>query len=697
MKRLLHTPIFLLTWRIVLLYAVLMLCRAVFYLYNYELLGPLSWHEAGQLLCGALKFDTASIVYANGLFVLLSLLPLPRRIRERRWWGKLRYGYYVVVNALLVVAVNMADCVYFRYTQKRFTAEELFFADNDNSAQLVVKFLGENWYLALVAAALIALLAWGYRRKAREESLLRDGWSYYTGSTLLLALAAGLCVAGMRGGMTRMTRPITLSNATLYTPDSGKANLILSNPFCILRTAGSSAKVSYRKYYAPEELDSLFTPLHMPADSAAVNLAGRNVVLFIMESMSAEHSAHLMPELYADRTEQGFTPFLDSLMREGLCFERFYANGTRSIQALPSVLGSIPSFKTPFVLMPQALGRSRQLPAMLSDQGYETLFFCGSEHGSMGFGAYARSAGVERLVSREDYEEAHGRGDFDGYWGIWDEPFLRFTGEELGRTREPFFATLFTLSSHHPFVVPEQYADSLPEGYTRIHKGVAYDDMAFRRFFERYKDEEWFRRTIFVFTADHVSSEKFAPESLAFPGNMRIMGFIYTPDGALRGSIREVTQQLDLMPTLLGLLGNREPYFAFGRDVLNEPQRPRWSVSYGGGNFRAVTDSSVLLFDEARGTVEPRTDSGRRAAEVAEVAEVATSGCAATGAGSTPAGADKAVAATAATTTGNVTEGVTDRTDTLLPRLKALIQQYYTHIERKDYTVDGAKTQQSND
>ena len=111
-----------------------------------------------------------------------------------------------------------------------------------------------------------------------------------------------------------------------------------------------------------------------------------------------------MPELYAGRAEQGFTPFLDSLMREGLCFERFYANGTRSIQALPSVLGSIPSFRTPFVLMPQSLGESRQLPAMLADEGYSTAFFCGSERGSMGFGAYARSAGVERLVSREDYE-----------------------------------------------------------------------------------------------------------------------------------------------------------------------------------------------------------------------------------------------------------------------------------------------------
>ena len=596
MKRLLHTPLALLVWRIVLLYAVLMLCRTAFYLYNAAVLGPLTWAEVWPLLAGALKFDTASVVYADGVFILLSLLPL--RLRERRWYRAVLFWYYVAVNAVLVVATNLADTVYFRYTQKRFTADEIFFADNDNSLQLVGKFMAENWYLVLLWVALTALLAWGYRRRVREESIFSRGWAYYIGNTVIFAAAAGLSVAGMRGGMTRMTRPITLSNATLYTANSGKANLILSNPFCILRTIGSAGSVKYKKHFAPEELARRFTPVHQPADSAAVNLAGRNVVVFIMESMSAEHSAYLCPEVYADREVKGFTPFLDSLMQNGLVFKRMYANGTRSIQAMPSVLGSLPSFRTPFVLMPQSLGESRQLPAMLADKGYATLFFCGSEHGSMGFGAYARSAGVERLVSREDYEARHGTGDFDGYWGIWDEPFLQFMGEELAATPEPFFATLFTLSSHHPFVVPEQYAATLPDGYTRIHKGVAYDDQAFRRFFHRFGGEEWFRRTIFVFVADHVSSEKFAEKTRSYPGNMHIVGFIHTPDGALQGEVREVTQQLDIMPTVLGLTGNTEPYFAFGRDVLNEPQRPRWSVSYD-GKFRALTDDGAVVLLES--------------------------------------------------------------------------------------------------
>lgn len=209
MKRLLHTPLALLLRRIVLLYAVLMLCRVVFYLYNAQLLGTIGRGELWQLLAGSLKFDTVSVIYANGVFILLALLPL--HVRERSWYRKLMYWYYVAVNAVLVVAVNMSDCVYFRYTQKRFTADEVFFADNSNSVQLVGKFMAENWYLVLVAAALVALLAWGYGRKVREESLLSRGWAYYVGSTVTFATGAGLSIAGMRGGMTRMTRRITLS------------------------------------------------------------------------------------------------------------------------------------------------------------------------------------------------------------------------------------------------------------------------------------------------------------------------------------------------------------------------------------------------------------------------------------------------------------------------------------------------------
>jgi len=626
--------------RIVLLYIVLLLCRIVVYCYNYALIGPLGWQEVLTLAGGGLKFDTVSVLYANLLFIVLSLLPF--HFRERSWYRRILFWYYAVINSLLIVAVNLADCVYFRYTQKRFTADEIFVRRQLQFGAARAEIRRRKLVPGSSSAQSSSGCSWGYAPRRRSPHLAARGAGFITRSnTGLLVIAILLGIAGMRGGVTRMTRPITLSNATLYASTSEKANLILSNPFCILRTIGSGGSVKYTRYFSPEKLDEYFTPTHRP-DSSAVNLEGRNVMVFILESMSAEHSAYLKPELYGNGTQPGYTPFLDSLMRQSLCFGQMYANGTRSIQAMPAVLGSIPSFKQPFVLMPQSLGKSRQLPQILRDKGYRTAFFCGSERGSMGFGAYARSASIERLLSREDYEAVHGTGDFDGYWGIWDEPFLQFTGEELSKMQEPFFATLFTLSSHHPFVVPEQYRNVLPEGTTKIHKPAAYEDLAFRNFYRRFEHEEWFQRTIFVFVADHVSSEKMAEETRSYPGNYHIVGFIHTPDGALAPQfLAQTVQQIDIMPTLLGLLGNREPYFAFGRDILNEPDREPWAVMYD-SEFRVVTDEALFSFDEERMT------------------------------GAT------------------FRNGTSDREQTasVENRLKALIQQYYGHVEAKNYTVE---------
>lgn len=688
MKRWLRSHPALLVRRLALLYVVLALCRAVFYLYNRTLIGPIPGAELGPLLRGALLFDTASVLYANAPFILLALLPIP--LRERRWYRAMLFWYYTAVNAVLVVALNLADAVYFHYTQKRFTAEELFFADNDNSLALALRFAAENWYLVLAGIGLIVLLVKGYGRRIRPESPLRPGWGYYLVNTALLLLAALLTVAGIRGGMTRATRPITLSNATLYASTGERANLILSNPFCVLRTAGSGGAPAVPRYFDSEELVRRYTPVHRP-DSSAVRLAGRNVVIFIMESMSAEQSAHLRPDLYENLPVKGFTPFLDSLMRTGFCFTRMYANGMRSIQAMPAILGSIPSFRQPFVLMPQSLGRSRQLPRILADKGYSTAFFCGSERGSMGFGAYARSAGVERLLSREDYEARHGKGDFDGFWGIWDGPFLQFAGEELDAMPEPFFASLFTLSAHHPFGVPDAIRDSLPEGFTKIQRPAAYDDLAFRRFFERFGDREWFRRTIFVFVADHVSSEKWAPETRTFPGNYHIVGFIYTPDGALRGQCPQIVQQIDLMPTLLGLLEVREPYFAYGRDVLNEPDRAPWAVMYD-TEYRAMDDRAILSFDGERltgltmrgGVVSPSVGDPAPGEDADRIAAQNTDAAADTG--TATAAVRTRIQATPATPA--TPPAVPPAADSLLGRLQALIQHYYGHIEQKNYTVE---------
>ncbi len=627
--------------RMAIIYVVYFVLHAAFYIYNRPVLGAIAWSELWTLVEGMLTFDTVSILYANSLLVVLSLVPF--RFRERCWWQAVLFWYFIVVNAVCVV-VNLADAVFFSYTQKRFTAEEIFYTGNDNTALMLGKFMAENWYLLLVAAALVWGMAWAWRKTGTPRTPIKNGFVYFLSGVVMLALAAVLAIGGIRGGFSRDVRPIAPGHATLYTSSPARAYMILSNPFCILRTIGSD-KIIYRKYFTSEELEAIYTPVHRPAERDTLVLGRRNVVIFILESFSAELSSYLNPDLHPDG--RGFTPFLDSLMREGFACPEAYANGRRSIFTMPTVLSSIPSMKVPFMLMPQSLSETRSMPRMLADEGYSTSFFCGSGRGSMGFGAYAHAAGVENIYSREDYEAKHGTGGFDNYWGIWDDKFFGYMGEVLTQTPQPFFSSVYSLSSHHPFVVPEQYAASLPEGRTRIDRPAAYTDLALRMFYERFSDEEWFRNTIFVFVADHVSSEKYAPRTNTSRGNKQIILFFHTPDGALKGREESVVQQLDIMPTLLGLLGNTRPYFAFGRDIIGEKGRLPAAFNYDEQVFQIITDSLTLSFDE---NVVAAAYSRGDTLERNNIAHMAT-------------------------TAMNEAERL----------LKAFIQQYYTRVEQKDF------------
>ena len=626
-------------WRTALLFVVLMLCRVAFTLYNLEIFGSFEWDEIPKLIYGGIRFDIISFCYAFCLWIIFSLFPL--RVREKRWYSNALYWYYVMVG-FICVAINISDAIYFRYTQKRFTAEEVLFADNSNSAQLIVKFAVENLHLVLFGVALVALLAWGYRRKIQPVTLFKR-WHFYIANTAVLCLTLLLCVAGIRGGLSRMARPTAIPYSLKFAKSSDKANIVLSNPFCILRTIGDD-EVRVPQYFKTEELNSIYTPYHYPV--ADNNFSARNVVIIVTESISAENSAYLCPEIYENREHKGYTPFLDSLMQSGFTFRRMYANGKRSIQALPTIWGSIPSLATPFVLMPQSLGESRPLPMLLKERGYSTAFFCGSERGSMGFDAYAISAGFENCLSKENYEKAHGHNDFDGYWGIWDDKFLSFMGEQIDTLQEPFLASIFTISSHHPFVLPDEWRERLPKGENNIQPCAAYLDAAIEKFFEENRNKSWFNNTVFLFVSDHVSCEYYAPQTSVSPGDFHILGAIYTPDGSLRGESFEPTSQMDVMPTLLGILGYDAPYFAYGRDALKSCENPL-TIVYDNGAYKAFSAEYVYIF----------TDDALR--EVYEIADI--------------------------TRRNNLIS--THYNSQVERRIKAYIQHYYQHAERKSYVV----------
>jgi len=573
--------------RIAIVYVVLALCRMIFFAVNADMMGSVGAGEFRGIAAGALRFDSASVCYAFSLFMFLSLLPL--RCRTSRPYQALLFVVWLI-PAVVTVVLNTADAIYFRGARKRFTADDMhFLREGDNNGAIVLQALGENILVIAVALLLIIGMVAAYRRlKVDPATEFRHPAVFYSVNTVLLALVVFLSVGAIRGGYTRTTRPITLSNAAEWVSSPSHSALVLSNPFCVIRTMGNRT-VDVTEFFAPGVRDSIFSPYHTPA--ATDGMRRRNIVLFVLESFSREHSAYLNPGLYEG---DGYTPFLDSLMEHSLLFTNAYSSGRKSIDALPSIMASIPSYVTPFVLTPQALGRIDGLPALLAREGYRTDFFCGSPRSSMGFVAFCNHIGMPNHHTQEDYEVACGTGDFDGFWGIRDRQFLCYMARVIDTLPEPFFASVFTLSSHHPFIVPDDF--DAPEGFTKEHPCVAYTDDALRRFFDHARTQPWFDNTLFVFCADHVSSEIYADKTRTATGSSAIIYFIYDP--MAEGCVHEgVTGQLDIMPTLLGLIGYDKPYFAFGRDVLGESDRPAMATNYYNGRYLFITDSLAYLFD----------------------------------------------------------------------------------------------------
>ena len=595
MKKILQNDLTTLVLRLLPLYGCILVTQAAFYGYNRMLLGSLTWSEIPMLLAGSLKFATASIFFLNTPFILMSLLPF--RFREKSGYQKALFWIYVITNSLGLVALNLSDVVYFRYAFKRITSEEMhFFRENDNTFDILFKALGENWYLVLLAAALIFLLVFVYKRIKYHPTELTNNWLYYGVGTLILALAVPLWILGIRGSTDKKAFPISIGNAAYYTQSPQKAALVLSNPFCLFRTIGMR-QLDAPVYFSEEELAELYSPYHYPNLTQTPVAAGKNVVIFVLESFSKEHSQYLAPHL---NPNGGYTPFLDSLMQEGLVFTNAFANGMKSIEALPSIYASIPSYRTPFALMPNVLTDLEAFPRILARQGYNTHFFCGATRNQMGFEAFGTLCGIENFHNREDFEKLHpGKGNAN-VWGIWDMPFLQYVAEELNRQQTPFFTSVFTLSSHHPYDLPEEYAGKMPQGNTLVQPCVAYTDLSLRKFFETASKMPWYENTLFIFVADHVSPQIAAEETRTARGNTAIIYFMFTPDHSVKGRYESVTQQIDIMPTTLGLMGYSKPYFAFGRDVFNEPDRKPLVTNCVQQIFQALTDSLSLYFDGNR-------------------------------------------------------------------------------------------------
>jgi len=286
-----------------------------------------------------------------------------------------------------------------------------------------------------------------------------------------------------------------------------------------------------------------------------------NLVFVIMESWSADKVGALGSDL-------DITPEFDKLCNDGMLFIDFYANGVRTNRGLPAVLCSFPSLPGRSIMKRYAADYPfRSVADILKQYNYTSIFAYGGDIEFDNIRGFLKSVGYDKFYAEEDF----GTENDLGKWGVPDHIVLSQLADKIKDFPRPFNLGILTLSSHDPYLIPDdrfkKYDDSIPDG--DVYNSFYYSDWSIGRFIDSLKQNPVFDSTIFIFTADHCVHQ--SSRYLLDPNRFRVPLLIYSPSvlGDRTGHYAKTGSQVDILPTLLDMIGLRTKYIGWGRDLLS--------------------------------------------------------------------------------------------------------------------------------
>lgn len=521
-----------------------------------------------SILLGATRFGISSTVVFLLPFILLSLFPF--KIKQNKYYRKIANFFYICGTNIILI-LNCIDIGYYKFTYKRISYDFFnYLGVGGDFTELIPQFARDYWHIVILFVALNILFY--YLRELIDKKytpeLIISNRKWYIQNTIMFILLGGLFFLGQRGGF--QLRPLSIVHANFYTASQNTA-LVLNTPFTLYRTWGQKGLEPKHYFSNEKELSSYFNPFYSPNNSktdtlfnSPLEIGKTNIIVIILESFSEEYL-------------NGYTPFLSSLAKKSIVFNG-YANGKRSIDGIPAILSSLPILSDESFITSQY--GSNNLPSfasLLKPYNYKTSFFHGGYNGTMGFDAYSKNVGYDDYYGRKEYNNDK---DYDGNWGIFDEPFLQYMVKELDHYKEPFTSTVFTLSSHHPYTIPEKHKGRFPKGTMVVHETVGYTDYALKLFFEEAQTKPWFNNTLFIITSDHSAATQ-EPEYKTLLGQFRIPVIFYHPQLKQEMKINQTLQQADILPTAMGLIKYPKSFVSFGQDAFSS-QEKAYILSIGG-------------------------------------------------------------------------------------------------------------------
>jgi phosphoglycerol transferase MdoB-like AlkP superfamily enzyme len=534
------------------------LLRLALTVFNGELSFFLPWRIVPAMLIGAL-FDLG--VAAFFLAPLAALLA---------WWPSRYPGTLRILLALLLlplcvlmVFVGAGELVFWNEFASRFNfiAVDYLIYTNEVIGNIRESY---NMPLLLSLVTVLALSLWWVIVR-RTGPLV----SAPPGRLGVRSLAAGLWM------LAPFLAFVALDARYKEFSADAQLNELAGNGYYDFWHAFRSNEIDYERFYTTLPLDRanrILAQLLDPARPATEvsrlpferKIAGRgpekklNVVLISVEALSADFLA-------AFGNREGLTPRLDRIAAEGMLFTHMYATGTRTVRGLEALTLSAPPTPGNSIVKRPDNGGLFSLGEVFREKGYETLYL---------YGGYAYFDNMDAFFSGNGYTVIDRTAlkpdeiSFENIWGVADEDLFRLAIAELDKryaARKPFFAHIMTVSNHRPFAYPAGRID-IPTG-TR-EGAVKYTDFAIGQFIDKARAKPWFDRTLFVIIADHTHKGRGRTELPL--ENYHIPLIVYAPRQVSPGRVDTIASQIDVGPTVLGMLNFSYRSLFFGHDILKE-------------------------------------------------------------------------------------------------------------------------------
>ena len=576
-------------YRIFLVYLCYFFCRLMFVYFNNDLVHVKSIYQMAELCYYGLRFDNVAIVYSNIIFILMSIIPWKKTTHPL--YQKVVFWIYCLCNGFFL-SLNFIDFAYYRFNQNRLMNNFLEVIEFErNKIDLLLHFFWVYLHLIILFFAMLYLLALSYKRLKIYPIIIENYWRYGLSSFVLFFGSIALFVLGARGGdFKKSTRPITLIDAMDNVRTPQQADVVLSSAFTLLKTLGQNNFNKSKNRFTNLEIEKELNTIKEYPPSGRFEKKP-NIVIFILESMGREYWGALN-ETYDIPNYKGYTPFLDSLARHSLIFPNGFATSRKSIHGMPSILAGIPSFETSYASSLYSRQKVGSVVSVAKELDYQTSFFHGAANGSMGLLGFSNILGFDNYYGRTEFNNDL---EFDGSWGIWDEPFLGYVKSVLDQQRKPFLSSVFTITSHEPYVIPKDYEGKFDKGYLPMHQCVGYTDYALRKFFEASKTSDWFENTIFIFTADHSNQTHF-PFYEKTVNRFANPLMIFKSNSELKGVDMKLASHLDIFPTVADLIDYSKPFKCWGRSLVSNQNHEPFVINYfSGGSYFMMNENLICV------------------------------------------------------------------------------------------------------